>query len=241
MNYKFLCGWLLVAAGSAACLPLQAGPAMSPEEDRAYKETWGEAPAKDLGDMKAPRANAVSSAWRVGLEALLSTPRQDFRDMTGRSGFGGAFFLENELSDSWRVQTRFEYIRYPQTDQSFIGDLVPGNGPIKPLTLTATAASIGADVHYHLPYPGWHSLYLLGGVRAMRYELRYTTAAVRLDPLAPAGVIQTSKYHTPVTMGVDLGFGVDFNRTLAMSTRYTYTSVSGVAFVTCDLGISARF
>jgi hypothetical protein len=240
MNYNFLYGWLLAAAGCAACLPLQAGAAMSPREREAYKEAMGEPPRKEFADPEA-RSNVVSSKWRLGLEVLASGPRQDFRDMDGRTGFGGAVFLENELSDGWRIQSRFEVIRYPQTGDSFIDDLVPGNGPIKPLTLSATAISLGADVHYHLPYPGWNKLYLVTGLRAIRFDLNYTTASVRLDPVAPTGTIMSNKYSTPVSMGVDVGFGVDFSRTLALTSRYTYSTVSGIAFVTCDVGLSARF
>lgn len=240
MNYKFICGWLLVAAGCGACLPLQAAGAMTPEEMESYTRHWGEPPSSTFGNA-AERADAVSATWRVGVEVLTSSPRQDFRDMTGRSGLGGALFLENELSAGWRVQSRVEFIRYPQTSDSSVPDLIPDTGPFKPLTLSATATSVGVDLHYHLPYPGWNRMYLVTGLRAIRYEISYTTAAVRLDPVAPTGIIQETKYRTPVSMGVDVGFGVDFNRTVALTGRYTYTTVSGNAFVTCDLGLSARF
>jgi hypothetical protein len=238
MNTKYLFGCLLAVA--AAIPPLHASEDLTPKEREAYQKAWGEPPSPDLRRDRA-RVNAVSARWRLGLELLGSSPRQDFRDMTGRTGVGGAVFLESAFPNGWRVQGRFEFIRYPQTSQASVGDLIPGMGPFKPLTLSANAAAVGVDLHYHLPYPGWRRTYLVAGIRAIRYELSYTTAGVVPDPVTPVGVIQGHKYRTPASIGLDGGFGVDLNRHLAFTGRYTYTTVSGIGFATCDLGLSVRF
>jgi hypothetical protein len=240
MNHKYLLGCLLVTAAGAANLPPESRDRLTPQEREAYTEAWGEPPSKIDAHM-APRVNAVNATWRLGLEVLGSAPRQDFRDMDSYTGFGGAIFLESDLSEAWRVQGRFEYIRYPQTSHSFVRDLIPGNGPFKPLTLSANAASVGADLHYHLPYRGLRRMYLVAGIRAIRYEFSYTTATIDPDAVTPTAVIQSSKYRTPASIGLDGGFGVDLSRRLALTGRYTYTTVSGISFATGDLGLSFRF
>lgn len=234
MNYKFAIGACLAAASLAGALPLRAEQVLTQGEKDALRK-YREDGSSDITDLRSDEQDTDTSPWRVGFEVLGSSPRQDFREMDSRTGFGAAIFLENELGRGFRVQSRFEFIRYPQTSSGRIG-------AFRPMTLSANASSLGVDVHYHLPYKGWDKVYLVAGLRAVRYEFSFTAQSDQLDPVTQTPIgIESFKDRTAMRLGTTVGFGLDINRTLSLTGRYTYATAEGFTFATFDTGLAIRF
>jgi opacity protein-like surface antigen len=242
MNKTTLYAWVLAVVCLTSGLPIRAAQDLTDAEKSALRRFRNGGPDPDVGDMRTDEEKEEAS-WRVGLEVLGSSPRQDFRDLDSRTGYGGALFVENDLGGGWRVQSRFDFLRFPQTTGGVINGLIPGQGTFQPLTLAADSSSLGAEAQYHLPYPGLTTFYLTAGLRAIRYEFTYTTVSNVQSPSSnlPTGTILNNKYRTSMKMGATLGLGLDLSRRLSLTFRYTYLDLSGTAFVTYETGLGVRF
>jgi hypothetical protein len=248
-------GWILALA---CCAGGRALKAQDVPKNRNELETWEAIQSGDGNevqlDLQTDR-EVEDSHWRYGLRLLGASPRQDFRNVDGRTGCGAGLFVENDLDHSWRVQTRFDFIRFPQTSSSstigFLPNPLPDPAISMPLTLSANKVEVGFDVNYHLPYPGLKGFYLLAGLSAVRYEAVYTWISGQVDPATgtATGVITETKYKTPLALGMDFGLGLDINRTLSLEVRYTCANIGGAVtqgtvdrtFTTVETGLAIHF
>jgi hypothetical protein len=179
--------------------------------------------------------------WRYGVQVLAASPRQDFRSYSGRTGFGVGALAEATPTPGTVVQTRIDYIRYPQTNQPSSAGL-PSLFPANPLTFSADSVAVSGDVHYHLPAKYLRSFYLLGGLTAIRYEFETSYATTQVDVNGiPTPGINRVKTKTSVKMGVALGFGYDFTSHLSLSERFTTLDIDGNTFGALETALSYRF
>jgi len=179
-------------------------------------------------------------AW--GLQGYLARPLLDLRAMGPRSGQGGGLFMEQRLTSSSFLQTRFDYSSYRQVDG------LPTPNAFNPVpanvtSMAANAASLGADLRLYLPYPGLQSVYILGGMAAVRYEFRALATVTSLDPNGiplPAAPIEV-KAKTSMKWGVDAGLGWELGRGVALTVRYTYVPIDGDALAALESGLRITF
>ncbi len=195
--------------------------------------TWGSAlPAGDPDS---------TEEYRYGIRLLAASPRQDFRNFTSRTGLGGGLFAQATVSAATTLETRFDYISYPQTNQ-FNGPGFPGYTVSSPITFSADSASLGVDVRHTLPIAGLKRVYLLGGLMGIRYEFETSAVGNQLDQNGiPIPGIQRVKQKTPVKLGLAVGLGVELYRGLAIAERYTTVNIQGTAFGTLETSLSYRF
>jgi len=219
----------------AVALPLRAqAPRLTADEVEALhaldgdKET-GPQPIMHLVD------EPETQDWRVGVKLLGASPRQDFKDMDNRFGFGGAVFVENAINDGWQVQSYLSFISFPQVaNTTFRGASV--------LSLSANSAALGVDVHYHLPVRGLEKFYVLGGLMGTRYEFSAILSSNQLNAdLQAVGGTVTTKYRTPFQLGTAVGMGFDLDRTFSLGVRYTYISIDDITYATLETGLSLKF
>ena len=235
MNRPLGWGLALVWVCLAGTAPLRAQePQLTDRETQALK-------ALDDGSTPDPRPrlhlieDRETQDWRVGVKVLGASPRQDFKDLDSRAGFGGALFVENGINDGWQVQSYISFIRFPQvTNTTFRGASV--------LTLSADSAALGVDLHYHLPFRDLERVYLLAGLMGTSYEFVTTSASNQLNAnLQPVGGSVTSKYRTAFQLGTAVGLGLDLSRNFSFGVRYTYVNVDGTAYATLETGLALRF
>jgi hypothetical protein len=176
-----------------------------------------------------------------GVRILSALPSQDFKQITGRAGLGAGVFAEADGPPGTVLQTRLDYISYPQTNQ-------PGNPgsssyiPPNSLTLSANSLACGFDVRYYLPYPALGRVFLLGGVSAIRYEFQTSSAGVLMDQNGiPFNGIVRSKGKTSLKLGVAVGLGCDFGNHWALAERFTSIDIDGTTLATLETSLSYRF
>jgi hypothetical protein len=180
-----------------------------------------------------------ASPVRYGIRILAASPRQDFRNLGSRSGFGGGLFAETDVGSGWIAQTRFDYLSYPQNNQ-------PGAGAIatyttaNPITLSADSASLGVDLRH--PVPGLPRLCGLAGVTAIRYEFQSSsvTTQVNQNGIPIPGIIRY-KDKTPVKLGLAVGISFELWQGLVLAERYTSADINGTTFGTLETSLSYRF
>jgi hypothetical protein len=178
---------------------------------------------------------------RYGVRLIAATPRQDFRDMTGRTGFGAGLFAETALSPTTALQTRFDFISYPQTNQPGGAQITSLTVP-KPITLAVDSTALGVDIRHNLPYPKLERVYLLGGLMGIRYE--FNSSAIGTvngqNGVPVPGIIRT-KQKTSFKLGLAVGLGVELHQGLALSGRFTTIDINGTTFATLETSLSYRF
>ena len=223
-------GIALAFLPGVACLA-QPTPVLQPQSPLAQ----GDAPAPDpKGDLERPPT--------YGLQVYLARPEFDLRPMVPRTGQGVGLFMETSLTPTSVLQSRLDYVNYGQTDFT-----TPQTWPLVPpgvTSLTANAASLGADLRQYLPYPGLKRLYILAGMSAIRYEFRtLSTPPPTLDqnglPL-PTGPVATRE-KTSMKWGLAVGLGWEVLHGYALTTRYTYVPVSSTNLGGLEFGLRASF
>ena len=184
---------------------------------------------------------APDSPGRCGFTLLAGLPRQDFRDLTGRTGLGVGVFAESELGSGTILQTRVDYLQYPQTNQPQAGAIaaytVPG-----PRTLAANSVALGVDLRHPLPLPGLERGFALAGVLAIRYEFDTSGLNTLTDQNGlPIGGIRRYKDKTPFRLGLAVGLGFELYRGMTLTERYTAVNINGATLATFETGLSFRF
>jgi opacity protein-like surface antigen len=197
----------------------------------AFACAWA-LPAAELGSPEA---------CRYGVRLLTASPRQDFRGITGRTGLGVGVFADAELGAGTVLETRVDFLDYPQTNQ-------PKAAPIaaytvhNPISLVANSVAVGLDLRHALPFDGMRRFYALGGLMAIRYEFGSSGAGNLVDANGiPLPGITRRKDRTSVKMGLALGLGVEITGNLALTGRYTTVNIDGTTFATLETGLSYRF
>jgi opacity protein-like surface antigen len=89
---------------------------------------------------------------RFGLQATCAFPRQDAKDLAGRSGFGGGIFFEQDLPGDLALRSRFDYQALGRS----------------PASALANQASLGADLRFAPSQ--LHGFFILGGAFGTRVE-----------------------------------------------------------------------
>ena len=218
---------VLLLGGSSAALRAGGPPGPLPIPEADFRATPPEA------DFPTPR---------YGVQLYGARPQIDLRLMTTRTGQGLGLFMEERLTPTAVLQTRIDYVNYAEQDFE-----APVMGPMLPApvtSLSANAASIGADLRRYLPYPGLRTVYVLAGMSAVRYEFRtLSTPAPTLDenglPLPSAPV--EAKAKTSVKWGLAVGLGWELHPGYALTARYTYAAVSSINLAALELGLRASF
>ena len=114
--------------------------------------TWGVCALACASAFAAPPAEPgefQEGPTRYGIQVLVATPRQDFQAAGSRTGFGLGLFAEAELAPGTVAQTRFDFIRYPQSNRPDTRFLPPevGTGG---LSLASNAVALGVDLRHYL-------------------------------------------------------------------------------------------
>lgn len=179
-------------------------------------------------------------ACRYGFTLQAALPRQDLRDINGRTGYGFGVFAEN-AGPGFILQTRLDYLRYAQTNQPLAKAVAEYTVPAA-RTLSANALSLAVEARHALPVPGLERFHALLGVLAIRYE--FDTSG--LDPLTdqnglPVGGIRRYKDKTPVKLGLALGLGFDLSRGMTLTERYTAVDINGATLAAWETGLGFRF
>jgi opacity protein-like surface antigen len=189
-------------------------------------------PAADLGS---------PVVYRYGVRLLAASPRQDLRGITGRTGVGAGVFAETELGAGTVLETRVDYLSYPQTNQPKAAPMAAYTVP-NPLTLVANATAVGVDLRHVLPFAGAGRFYAIGGVMGIRYEFMTSGAGNRVDAngVTVPGITRR-KDKTSFKLGLAVGLGFDLTPSLALSGRYTTVNIDGITLATLETGLSYRF
>jgi hypothetical protein len=178
---------------------------------------------------------------RYGIQLLASTPRQALQNAGIKPGFGIGLFAESETAPGIVVQTRLDFIRYPQgnhPDPSVLPDYVRADA----LTLAGNSLALGVDVRLRLPYPRLEKLFVLAGVSAIRYEFQSSSITVVPGPGGrPVDQNVRSAETTPIKLGLAVGAGVDLGKDWAFTLRYTHLALEGGNFATLEPSLSYRF
>ena len=178
-----------------------------------------------------------SSVYRYGIRGTLALPRQDFWDISGRTGYGAGVFAETDLGSDWTAQTRFDYISYPQTNDP---NYAVANTPA--LTLSVDSASVGVDLRHPLAFAGLDRFYLLAGAMGVRYEFEASIPSTQVDQNGlPILGFKRYKDKTSFKLGLAVGLGCELCRGLALTERYTTFDVNGLTLATLETSLSYRF
>lgn len=177
--------------------------------------------------------------YRYGIRLSAATPRQDFRDISARTGLGAGLFAESESSPSTVVQTRFDYLSFPQNNRPN-GSGIPAWTAPSPITLAANSTALGIEVRHS--YANFQRFSLMGGLMGIRYEFDTSAASTLIDQNGlPVSGITRVKRKTPVKLGLSVGAGFELYRGLALSERFTTASIEGTTFGTLETSLSYRF
>ena len=177
--------------------------------------------------------------YHYGIRLSAATPRQDLRDLTARTGFGAGLFAEAEYSPSTTVQTRFDYLSYPQNNRPNASGIPAWTAP-NPITLAASSTALGLEFRH--AFAGFQRFSLTGGLMAIRYEFDTSSASTLIDQngLPVAGITRV-KRNTPLKLGLAAGVGFELLRGLALAERFTTASIEGTTFATLETSLSYRF
>lgn len=206
--------------------------------------TWGVCALACASAFAAPPAEPgefQEGPTRYGIQVLVATPRQDFQAAGSRTGFGLGLFAEAELAPGTVAQTRFDFIRYPQSNRPDTRFLPPevGTGG---LSLASNAVALGVDLRHYLGRLGLQRAFILAGVMGMRYEFQTSDAVVVPGPQGqPVATAVRAKDATPFQLGLAVGLGCDIDRNWAVTLRYTSMSYEGSSLATLEGGLSYRF
>jgi hypothetical protein len=176
-----------------------------------------------------------------GVRLTAALPRQDFQQLTGRTGLGLGLFAETQCAPGTLVQSRLDYISYPQTN-------APGRSgasgyiPAAPLTLSVDSLSCGFDVRHDLPYRALKSAYLMAGVMAVRYEFQSSAAGILEAPdgTPSIGIIRY-KSKNSLKLGWALGLGYELDDHWSLSERYTTVDIDGITLAAWETSLNYRF
>lgn len=190
--------------------------------------------------LQGPALRAVEgegpAPFRFGVRLLVSWPRQDFKDIDGRTGLGAGVFAENDLGNGTVLLSRLDYLRYPQAGTPGAAGIADYTVP-DPLTLSTDSVSVGVDLRQRLPWPGLEGCFLLAGVTAARFEFETSTA----EEVDGETVIVRTKDKTPFRVGFAAGLGWSFGRNADVTLRYTAVNTGGATFATLETGFGWRF
>jgi opacity protein-like surface antigen len=180
-----------------------------------------------------------NTTYRYGVRFTTASPRQDFRDFTGRTGLGAGVFIETDAGSGWIAQTRFDYITFPQTNNP---DYAAGPAATPAITLSVDSASLGVDLRHPLSFAGLDRFYVLGGVMGIRYEFDASIPNTQVDQngIPIAGILRY-KDKTSFKLGLAVGVGFEIYRGLALTERYTTFDVNGTTLATLETSLSYRF
>ena len=183
---------------------------------------------------------ATAPSCRYGMRFLSATPRQDFREVLPRTGFGLGLFADADLGSGTTAQARFDFIRFPQTSRAGSQNLPGYPAPVPALALLADSAALGMDLRHGIP--GLGRVYGLAGVTAIRYEYDVAYAGNKVDQngIPTPGIIR-AKDKTSLKLGLAVGLGVDLWHGLALTGRYTAVDIDGFTFATLETSLSYRF
>ena len=200
----------------------------------------GEAPGPESFDTNAFLGTDRIDVVEYGIRALVSFPKLDLRNRTSNRGVGGGVFVEKHFAESTIVQTRLDFISYPETHDLPVPNafsFIPANSR----SFAADSMALGVDVRQYLPLPDFPGLYVLAGVMGINYQFK-TTYTGGLDQNGiPTTGLNTFKGKTSPRIGVALGLGYDFNGSVAFTVRYTNVVIDGTSFATVESGLSYRF
>ena len=196
--------------------------------------------AWSLGAALAAQEPAQPSVY-YGARVMAAVPNQDFQQITGRTGLGVGLFAETEWSPRTVIQTRADYVRFPQTN-------APGDPGITkyiladPLTLSANSLAVGFDVRHYLPQAALERCFLLGGVTAVRYEFQTSATGILMDQngIGVNGIVRF-KGKTSLKLGLAAGVGYDFDDHWVLGGRFTTIDIDGVTLATLETSLSYRF
>jgi len=177
--------------------------------------------------------------YRYGLRLSAATPRQDFRDISASTGLGGGLFAESEVSPFTTLQTRFDYIAFPQNNRPN-GAGIPAWTAPNPITLSANSTALGIEVRHAYSGIPWFSL--TAGLMGIRYEFDTSAASTLIDQNGlPVTGITRVKRKTPVKLGLSVGVAFEPFRGLVLAERFTTASIEGTTFATLEASLSYRF
>jgi hypothetical protein len=181
-------------------------------------------------------AEGVGPAFRYGVQLLGAAPAQDFKNLDNRVGVGAGLFAENNLGSGVVIQSRLDYVSYSQYNQPAAGGIARYT-IANPLTLSSDTLSVGVDLHKHLGLGEQDGWFVLAGASAIRFEFQTSGAVTQ----GANTVVARYKDKTPLTLGLDAGFGYAFNPAWSLALRYTTASLDGTTLATVETGLSYRF
>lgn len=177
---------------------------------------------------------------RLGACLSAVTPRQDFRDLTRRTGTGVELSLEQPLPGPWSIRSRAFYITFregPAPASSPAPSLLPPGA----LRMAVDQMGIGAEVTYRVPRLG--GLFFLGGLQGTRFEFKTVAQGPPADPSDLAGPATTLlvKEKTSFKLGWTLGAGWRLGPHLEVLARFNAINLDGTTLGTLEGGLGVRF
>lgn len=188
----------------------------------------------------AAASPTADSPYHLGFGFLTETPRQDFRDLTRRTGTGAVVFLDQELGEGWSLRTRAEYTVFregPAPANSPLPSLLPPGG----LRMASNQTSLGGELRYEVD--GLGGLFVLGGLHGTRFEFKTVAPGPPADPSQLAGPNTTvlTKEKTSFKLGWAVGAGWQFGEHVAAVVRFSTLNLDGTTLGMLGAGLEVRF
>jgi opacity protein-like surface antigen len=177
------------------------------------------------------RAEDLDDATHFGLQATAALPRQELRDVTGRTGLGGGIFFEADQEGGWSLRTRFDFIAFREDrgrTQTRLASFVPPAA----LRVSANQFSAGVEVRYRVP--GLKGAFVLGGVTGSRLEFETVLPGTGSGPA-------WGKEKTSFKLGLAAGAGYRLGSSSSITFRYTATNLGGITLAALEAGLDCRF
>ncbi|WP_257304724.1 porin family protein [Geothrix campi] len=176
--------------------------------------------------------------FHFGVQAALSSPTGDLKDMAGSGAIGGSLLLDWSLAGGHILRPRLDYTHYPDKSLTTTS-LTSSTSTTIHATYSITSSGFGLD---YLFYPsgkqeGWH---LDLGIEEMRYSIK-----VRGTSTLSSITSSTTDFSGPDTtksqLGYGLGIGYDFNQHWSMGMRFNSAKVESMKLDSFNTSIGYRF
>ncbi len=160
---------------------------------------------------------------RFGLQAGLSLPQGDLKDaVDSKMGFSGGAHMTVGFAGGHMLRPRVDYVWFPEYSVS-----MPGASA----STKISGLSAGADYLYFVEGKP-QGFYLTGGLALVQWKTEVSGSFLGYS---------VSASDTTTKLGIAVGAGYQFNRTVGAEVRYQTSKAEDITLDTLQLGLTFRF